>query len=349
MSDKISEERPFFYMRPMEKKDFLALKECAFASHAGMTSLPKNDDRLTAKLALTVESFQKNVAKPHRELYLFVLEHADTGRIAGLSGIQSCLGVDKPAYFYEIVDETIPDPLPFQPPSQKLLKAVALTEGASELCSLFLLKDWREKKLGTLLSLSRFLFIALNPHRFRPTLVAELRGYLDDEGDSPFWESIGKKFLDVPFNQIELERANDDSFIPRMMPRHPVYISLLNETAKDSIGLPHRSSLPALNMLEKQGFKTGSLIDPFDGGPILSGEIEAIDAINKIEKRSLTGFCSDSEGVSCLVANNSPFRVVATNAFLDKDGEVHLTQSAAKNLNASLNDALFLLPLTSET
>ncbi|WP_459617680.1 arginine N-succinyltransferase, partial [Enterobacter hormaechei] len=64
--------------------------------------------------------------------------------------------------------------------------------GNSELCSLFLHADHRSGLNGKLLSRARFLFIAEFRHLFGDKLIAEMRGMSDEEGRSPFWESLGR-------------------------------------------------------------------------------------------------------------------------------------------------------------
>ena len=51
--------------------------------------------------------------------------------------------------------------------------------GTAELCSLFLHPDWRRDGNGSLLSKSRFLFLAEFPEYFSPRVIAEMRGVSD--------------------------------------------------------------------------------------------------------------------------------------------------------------------------
>ena len=36
--------------------------------------------------------------------------------------------------------------------------------------------------------------------RFPAQVMADLRGYFDEQGRSPFWEAIGKHFFDMDFS-----------------------------------------------------------------------------------------------------------------------------------------------------
>lgn len=66
--------------------------------------------------------------------------------------------------------------------------------GSSELCTLFLDPQWRKEGNGYLLSKSRFLFMAAFRERFNEKVVAEMRGVIDEQGYSPFWESLANAF-----------------------------------------------------------------------------------------------------------------------------------------------------------
>ncbi|MGV8546764.1 arginine N-succinyltransferase, partial [Pseudomonas aeruginosa] len=73
----------------------------------------------------------------------------------------------------------------------------------SELCALFLHADNHSGLNGKLLSRARFLFIAEFRHLFGDKLIAEMRGMSDEEGRSPFWESLGGHFFKMEFSQAD--------------------------------------------------------------------------------------------------------------------------------------------------
>lgn len=43
----------------------------------------------------------------------------------------------------------------------------------------------------------RFLFIAAFRQYFSRKVIAEMRGYTDEQGRSPFWESVGRHFFSI--------------------------------------------------------------------------------------------------------------------------------------------------------
>ena len=100
--------------------------------------------------------------------------------------------------------------------------------GHTELCSLFLDQAYRHGKNGALLAKSRLLFIAEFAERFAPKVIAELRGRLDADGTSPFWEGLGRHFFAMEYSTADyLTGIGQKSFIAELMPKHPVYVNLL--------------------------------------------------------------------------------------------------------------------------
>ncbi len=140
--------------------------------------------------------------------------------------------------------------------------------GHTELCSLFLDPAFRHGKNGALLAKSRLLFIAEFAERFAPKVIAELRGKLDADGRSPFWEGLGRHFFAMEYSTADyLTGIGQKSFIAELMPRHPVYANLLPESARAAIGAVHADTQPARALLEQEGFRYEGYVDIFDAGP----------------------------------------------------------------------------------
>ncbi len=62
---------------------------------------------------------------------------------------------------------------------------------------------------------------------------------------------------------------NGNQFIADLMPKHPVYIAMLNDDARSVIGVPHPTGRAAMRMLEDEGFRAEGYVDIFDGGPTM--------------------------------------------------------------------------------
>ncbi|MEL0253065.1 MAG: arginine N-succinyltransferase, partial [Novosphingobium sp.] len=72
---------------------------------------------------------------------------------------------------------------------------------------------------------------------------------------------------------------NGNQFIADLMPKHPVYIAMLPETARSAIGLPHPSGRAAMRMLEEEGFACEGYVDIFDGGPTMTARTDRVRSI----------------------------------------------------------------------
>ncbi|MCX2581823.1 arginine N-succinyltransferase, partial [Klebsiella pneumoniae] len=75
--------------------------------------------------------------------------------------------------------------------------------GSSELCTLFLDQERRENQNGKFLSKIRLMFIAAFKQYFEKKLIAEMRGYSDENGCSPFWDAIGHHFFNMDFSTAD--------------------------------------------------------------------------------------------------------------------------------------------------
>jgi arginine N-succinyltransferase len=284
-------------IRPITQQDAEAFIQIAFEAGIGMTSMPKNRDVLLERVANSGSSFKKQLKQPGDESYLFVLEDINTGAIGGTSGIVAKTGLKNPLYFYRI--ETIQQDGPIYPRAIDipLMKVVHYYNAPSEICSLYLSPQFRQEGLGRLLSLARFLFIAEFPERFDQTIFAEMRGYIEKDLSSPFWEGIGRHFIDIDFTSLMHMRDEETLDVSQILPAYPIYLSLLPKSVQEGIGKIHPATRPALNMLIQEGFYHTEDIDVFDGGPKIEAEIKDIrtiksskvDAVVEISSRPIEG------------------------------------------------------------
>jgi arginine N-succinyltransferase len=139
------------------------------------------------------------------------------------------------------------------------------------------------------LSKSRLLFIAEFAHLFAAKVIAELRGKLDDNGLSPFWEGLGRHFFAMEYSTADyLTGIGQKAFIAELMPKHPVYVNLLPAAARDAIGAVHVDTSPARAMLEQEGFRYEGYVDIFDAGPTLECFRDTIDAVRRSQTLPVT-------------------------------------------------------------
>jgi arginine N-succinyltransferase len=154
--------------------------------------------------------------------------------------------------------------------------------GVSEICTLFLQEKARKGLAGRLLSKCRFLFMAQHQNRFADIVIAEMRGVSDEHGRSPFWEWLEDHFFSVDFPTADyLTGIGNKVFIAELMPKYPIYINLLSKAAQQCIGQVHEKTLPALKMLENEGFKCRGYVDIFDAGPTVEADLTNIATVRQ--------------------------------------------------------------------
>jgi arginine N-succinyltransferase len=161
-----------------------------------------------------------------------------------------------------------------------MLNLVTDLEGSSDVGGLFLHPNERAGGLGLLLARSRYLFIAMHRPRFSDRILAELRGIIDERGGSPFWDGVAGRFFGMTFQEADYFNAiNGNQFIADLMPKHPIYVAMLSESARSAIGMPHPSGRAAMRMLEDEGFAYEDFIDIFDGGPTMTARIDNVKSV----------------------------------------------------------------------
>ncbi|TMG85557.1 MAG: arginine N-succinyltransferase [Betaproteobacteria bacterium] len=244
----------------------LALSE---GTGTGLTSLPANAERLAHRIERSLASFTGKAAKAD-ECYVFVLVDDAGGAVVGISAIEAAVGLSEPWYNYHVGTQVHASrELDVYTAAPTLFLTNDHT-GHSELCSLFLDSRYRRARNGPLLAKVRLLFIAEFADRFASKVIAELRGRLDDNGKSPFWEGLGRRFFAMEYSRADyLTGIGRKAFVAELMPRHPVYTALLPEEARAVIGQVHAHTEAARAMLESEGFRYEGYVDIFDAGPTL--------------------------------------------------------------------------------
>lgn len=273
-------------IRPVRLEDLDQLFALAQQTGFGLTTLPPERKLLERRIKESIHAFGQLVRKPAGQTYLFVLEV--DGKVAGTTGIASKTGGFEPFYTYQLDTEHFASESLGVSHQVQVLKPVAEHSGPGEVGSLFLAPSSHGLGLGGLLSRCRFLFMAQHPRFFEKLIVAELRGVIDRNGNSPFWDAIGAHFFGVDFHRADYQVLKGKDFIAALMPRHPIYVPTLPHAAQEVIGQVHPNTLPALKMLEREGFKPNGQIDIFEGGPTVSCEREKIKTVSQSQVATLS-------------------------------------------------------------
>jgi arginine N-succinyltransferase len=271
-----------FRVRPARGDDFRAIYQMAKLTGGGFTNLPADRGTLVEKLARSDRSFARPGDEQAGDLYVFVLEEPKSREIRGTCQIFGQVGVVQPFYSYRLSTLTQSSPELGKTFHNQMLSLTTDLEGASEVGGLFLHPQVRAGGWGALLARSRYLFIKQHRSRFGDRILAELRGVMDEAGNSPFWDGLAGRFFDMSFPEADRFNAvHGTRFIADLMPRTPIYVALLAEAAKAVIGRPHPSGFGALRMLEEEGFVFDRYIDIFDGGPTVTVATDGIRTIRE--------------------------------------------------------------------
>lgn len=316
--------------RAAQKNDLAAFYALALESGVGLTTLPKNKSVLENRLENALQSFLKEVIAPEDEYYLFVLEDVGKKQVVGTAAIEASTGFKSPFYSYRRTKEIKAHP-PFGiSVMHDYLSLTYDNENKSEVCTLYLDPRYRHNGNGLLLSLARFLFMYHFPKRFKEQVIAELRG-VSLAGQSPFWNAVGQRFFDMPFSDAD-ERTitTDKHFIANLVPRHPIYVNLLPETAQKVIGIPDMASQPAMNMLIQQGFKFNETVDIFDAGPTLEAKKDEIRTIQNAQQLRLQiTSVHQLPTQRTLMSNNAlAFRAILDHAYVDPVNQTCIVSQA---------------------
>ena len=271
-----------FRVRPARGDDFHAIYEMAKLTGGGFTNLPADRGTLVAKLARSEASFSREGESQAGDLYVFVLEDPKQGIIRGTCQVFGQVGVVQPFYSYHLSTMTQSSPELGKTFRNQMLSLTTDLEGASEVGGLFLHPASRAGGWGALLARSRYLFIRQHRPRFGDRTLAELRGVIDEAGNSPFWDALAGRFFDMTFPEADQFNAiHGTRFIADLMPRTPIYVALLAESAKPVMGQPHPSGRAALRMLQDEGFVFDRYIDIFDGGPTVTAPTDGIRTVRE--------------------------------------------------------------------
>lgn len=329
-----------FVIRAATPDDLQAIYEMAKLTGGGFTNLPADRKSLEGKIERSTACFARADDDLRDELFVLVLENTETGEIRGTCQLLTQVGQKWPFYSYRLSTLTQHSAELGRTFRAEILSLVTDLEGSSEVGGLFLHPNERAGGLGMLLARSRYLFIGLHRARFADRILAELRGIIDDAGDSPFWDSIAGRFFGMSFDEADTFNAlHGNQFIADLMPKHPVYVAMLSDSARHVLGRPNVSGRAAMRMLENEGFAHENYVDIFDGGPTMTARTDQVHSIRNARDAKVAAMGDD--GTMSLVASGrlADFRCAYGKVADGADG-VTLDPASAEVLRVGTGDAV---------
>jgi arginine N-succinyltransferase len=338
-----------YVVRPVRTADLPAIERMAEASGIGVTSLPSNREKLFELIQQSQNAFEHEAdVDAGREYYMFVLEA--NGDVIGTASINASAGFDEPFYSYR--SET------FVHASRTLKvnnKVHVLTmchdlTGLVQLCGFYADRS-HEALASELLSRARLMFIASQQKRFGKRVVAEMQGIHGVNGQAPFWDAIGRRFFNMDFAEVERAFASrSKTFITELMPTYPIYVPLLPDEAQQAIGQVHPDFELPFQLLSREGFEADNYIDIFDGGAVLTADIDRLYTVRLSQSvpvevtthlpASSSLRLASNERVEDFAATLVRAEVVDCVAFVSPDG--------AKALGVSSGEHIRLAPLQND-
>ena len=332
-----------FRLRAARADDLEHLYEMAKLTGGGFTNLPPDRKALSAKLERAEDAFANEGEELVDEQFVLVLENAETGAIRGTCQLMTQVGQQWPFYSYRLntltqysqeLDRTV---------RAEMLSLVTDLEGSSEVGGLFLHPNERAGGLGLLLARSRYLFIAMHRERFADRVLAELRGIIDERGGSPFWDGVAGRFFGMSFQEADYFNAiNGNQFIADLMPKHPVYVAMLDDDARSVIGVPHPTGRAAMRMLENEGFHYDGYVDIFDGGPTMVARTDSVKSVQESVRATISSLeCDKGERAIIATGRLSNFRACYGARTLNEDGTIAIASATADLLDVKKGDTVW--------
>lgn len=338
-------------IRPAKITDLDGLYQLALMAGPGMTSLPQDKEQLRSKIIASQLSFAADISTPMGEFYLLVAIDTISGEVLGTANIVAGIGIQSPSLFFKITRDYR------SIANGPLIEDTILTpcldlKGYAELGGLMVSPRSKGSGLGRLLSASRYMLIKSAPHRFPDKLMANIRGWLDQEGRSPVWEAIGRQFFISDFDETDtLYGRGEKAALLAQMPHYPIYTALLPEAAKMAVGRPHLASAPALKLLLQEGFQDEGIVFFIDAGPCVEANLKDIKTLKnsrecgfkRNEKSPLPMI--DHHKISMISPSEFSKFSVVTASFDPELDHVALNPEIIDALGLSENDRVHTAPL----
>lgn len=325
-------------LRDAQKADLGALR--TLAAELNSVNLPDDERALASIVDHSCRSFAGKIRDPLQRSYVFVLAEPRSGRLVGTSMIIAQHGTrESPCTFFDVSEREHYSSTLDRHFRHRVLSIGYHFDGPTEIGGLVVHPRDRggAAKPGKQLTFVRFLYLAMHRERFREKVLAELMPPLLPDGRSPFWESCGKRFTGLEYQEADKKSRENKEFIQQLFPPGDIYATLFPPRVQQALGAVGPATQGVKHLLEAIGFRYVDRIDPFDGGPHFEARVEDLTVVRAHRRLRIAGgdLPSRAEEPARLVAVERPegkvrFRAVRTP--LRVDGEQALLPPEARAL-----------------
>jgi arginine N-succinyltransferase len=347
-------------LRDVSPADLGDLQEAAI--HLDSVNLPDDRDLLARIIERSCGSFDGRLPLEER-CFVFVVEDVAARKVVGTSMVFAQHGSRRaPHIFFDVIEEERYSETLDKHFSHRLLRIGYNYKGLTEIGGLVLRPEYRRhpERLGRLLSYVRFVYMGLHRALFREDVLSELMPPLEPDGTSLLWESVGRRFTGLSYQEADRLSQQNKEFIRALFPQDPLYATLLPQKVQDLIGEVGPETKGVERMLLDIGFSYAQQIDPFDGGPHFHARTDDITLLTALSRARLAPgpppagatlrpllVARERHAAPFLLATRTLAAAVSSpaSAAAANDGTLALPADAARLLELSPGDELAFLPL----
>ncbi|HTJ41330.1 MAG TPA: arginine N-succinyltransferase [Kofleriaceae bacterium] len=322
----------------------------AVAEYLDTVNLPADRKVIEGIVELSEKSFAETIP-PHEREYVFVLEDEAKKKVIGTSMIHAQHGTRRaPHVFYRVENEERYSYTLDRHFVHQVLRIGYNYDGPTEIGGLILLPEYRRnpEALGKALSYVRFLFIRMHRPVFRTRILSELLPPLQTDGTSKLWESLGRHFTGLSYQEADLLSKDNKEFIAALFPDDPIHTELLPADVRAQIGVVGPETKGVEKMLRRIGFEYAGQIDPFDGGPHFIADTDDITIVKDSRQAALT-VVEDADGerpwaiLAVERAGQKPgFRATGARVIPMEDGSIGVTEETRRRLGVERGEMVWL-------
>jgi arginine N-succinyltransferase len=326
----------------------------AVATHLDTVNLPDDRGVLERLVEQSRKSFAGQLDVFRREYLLVLLDVPDgggPGRIIGTSMIHAQHGTRRsPHIFFDVLEDERYSETLDRHFVHRVLRIGYNYNGPTEIGGLVLTPDFRKRPeaLGKWLSYIRFLYIGLHRAAFRDEVLSELLPPLETDGTSLVWESIGRHFTGMTYQEADRISQTNKEFIRTLFPAEPIYLSLFPKHVQEMVGRVGDETRGVEKMLRRIGFTYAERIDPFDGGPHFVAKTDDITLVRATRKARVVkaGGADDGRpfGLVSVERDRAPHFLATGSRFRLEGDAIGLPQATLAALNVVPGEEVGVLP-----